>query len=132
MTNLVASDIEDPLNKEGKTEFLTISQTEVLVKRQFFPKHINLNTTVFGGEVLLWMDKVATHTARHFTKNHCIFTSTFCFFFVFLFLLTELGMLTVSMNRVTFKKPLFPNDVVEMRARVVYPQETNKKEEKNR
>jgi acyl-CoA hydrolase len=29
-------------------------------------------------------------------------------------------MLTVSMNRVTFKKPLFPTDVVEMRSRVVY------------
>jgi acyl-CoA hydrolase len=31
-----------------------------------------LNTTIFGGEVLLWMDKIATYTARHFTKNHCI------------------------------------------------------------
>jgi acyl-CoA thioesterase 11/acyl-coenzyme A thioesterase 9 len=100
MTNLVASEIEDPLNIEGKTEFLTIPQTEVFVKRQFFPKHVNFNSTIFGGEVVLWMDKVATHTARHFTKNHY--------------------MLTVSMNRVTFKKPIFPTDVVEMRARVVY------------
>jgi acyl-CoA hydrolase len=72
MSNLVGSEIEDPLNSAGKTEFLTIPQTEVFVKRQFFPKHVNLNTTIFGGEVLLWMDKIATYTARHFTKNHCI------------------------------------------------------------
>lgn len=100
MENLTTAEVEDSLNRNGKTEFLKISQTEVLVKKMFFPKHVNLNNTIFGGEVLLWMDKVATHTARHFTKNHY--------------------MLTISMNRVTFKKPIFVTDVVEMRSRVVY------------
>ncbi len=31
MEKLVAAEVEDPLNKVGKTEFLTIPQTEVVV-----------------------------------------------------------------------------------------------------
>jgi acyl-CoA hydrolase len=62
------------------------------VKRQFLPRHVNHQNTIFGGEILLWMDRVATYTARKFTGNP--------------------NMITISMNRLFFKHPIKPSDIL--------------------
>jgi acyl-CoA hydrolase len=95
-----ASEIEDAINREGKLEFMSIPKTQVNVKRIFFPKNLNYHNTVFGGDILLWMDRVATQCARQFTRNRHVFTK--------------------HMQRVFFKQPILITDVVEMNARVVY------------
>lgn len=111
-----SSSTEDEEDKEGEEEekeenndrhsqglnlqeLLSIRDTKVVVRRTFFPRHINVNNTIFGGDILLWMDRCATHTARSFTRNRNVFT--------------------ISMNRVFFKHPIYISDWVEMTARVV-------------
>ena len=91
--------VEEPFNRE-KQEFLSMEQTAVRVRRVFMPRHANVLGTVFGGDILLWMDRVATHTARRFTRNQ--------------------HMVTLAMNRLFFKEPIYASDLVEMVARVVY------------
>jgi len=99
MTNLKAEEVEDPLNKQKKF-YIPIRDTELKVKRQFLPRHLNHHNTIFGGEILLWMDRISTYTARKFTGNP--------------------NMVTISMNRLFFKLPIKANDIVEMTSRVVY------------
>lgn len=96
---LKAGDVEDPVNR-GKREFLAPRETVIQVRRAFMPRHTNILGTVFGGDVLLWMDRVATACARRFARNR--------------------NMVTLSMNRILFKEPIFTTDLVEMTARVVY------------
>ena len=48
----------------------------------------------------MWMDRVATYTARHFTGKR--------------------NMVTIAMNRISFNQPIFSSDLVTMKARVVY------------
>eukprot|EP01112_Ceratiomyxa_fruticulosa_P015179 TRINITY_DN4438_c0_g1_i1.p1 TRINITY_DN4438_c0_g1~~TRINITY_DN4438_c0_g1_i1.p1 ORF type:complete len:371 (-),score=64.17 TRINITY_DN4438_c0_g1_i1:80-1192(-) len=96
---LKVSDVEDPLNK-GKLEYYDIPFSEVRVKRQFLPKHLNVNNTIFGGEILIQLEKVATHTARQFTRSF--------------------GLITLCMNRISFKKPVRIGDLLEIVAHVVY------------
>ena len=91
--------VEDPLNRE-KREFLLPEETAVRVRRMFMPRNLNVLGTIFGGDILLWMDRVATYTARLFTRNT--------------------HMVTLAMNRIFFKQPIFATDLVEMTARVVY------------
>jgi len=64
------------------------------------PKHLNINQSVFGGDVLVWMEKVALACARRFLKNN--------------------NVATIMMNRIFFKKPLYITDFLDMKARVVY------------
>jgi len=96
---LRARDVEEPINRE-KREWLTPAETEIEVRRQFLPRNLNQRGTIFGGDVLLWMDRVATYTARHFTGNR--------------------NMITLAMNRIFFKQPISSLDWVTMTARVVY------------
>ncbi|MDH4224473.1 MAG: acyl-CoA thioesterase [Deltaproteobacteria bacterium] len=98
--DFTVEEVEEPDLNRAKQNFVPPSQTEVTVRRQFLPRHININGTIFGGEILLWMDKVATHTARGFTRNR--------------------NMVTIAMNRIFFKQPIYTTDLVEMTARVVY------------
>lgn len=91
--------VEDPLNRE-KREFLLPDETIVKVRRIFMPRNQNVLGTIFGGDILLWMDRLATYAARLFTRNQ--------------------NMVTLAMNRIFFKQPIFASDVVEMTARVVY------------
>jgi acyl-CoA hydrolase len=96
---LRVEEVEEPLNRE-KREYLTPAETVVRVQRQFMPRHLNVLGTIFGGDILLWMDRVATYAARLFTRSrHTV---------------------TLSMNRLLFKQPIFATDLVEMTARVVY------------
>ncbi|MCZ6554039.1 MAG: hypothetical protein O7A67_09605 [SAR324 cluster bacterium] len=96
---LRAADVVEELNRD-KQEFLTPAETEIELRRQFLPRHLNALGTIFGGDLLLWMDQVATYTARHFTRNR--------------------NMVTLAMNRIFFKQPIFSRDLVNVKSRVVY------------
>ena len=96
---LKAAEVEEDSNRE-KREFLSPAESEIEVSRVFLPRNLNRAGTIFGGDVLLWMDRLATYTARHFTRNR--------------------NMVTIAMNRIFFKQPIFSTDLVQMKARVVY------------
>lgn len=96
---LSVADVEEPINRD-KREFLAPAETEVKVRRVFMPRNLNILGTIFGGDILMWMDRVATYTARLFTRNRHV--------------------VTLSMNRILFKQPIFATDLVEAIARVVY------------
>lgn len=96
---LTVGEVEEPINRE-KREFVYPEETVVKVRRIFMPRHLNVHGTIFGGDILLWMDRMATYTARLFTRNR--------------------NMVTLSMNNIFFKQPILASDLVEMTARVVY------------
>ncbi len=98
-TNLAVEEVEDPLNRE-KREHLAPEETLVKVRRVFMPRHLNVLGTIFGGDILLCMDRVATYAARLFTRNRHV--------------------VTLAMNRIFCKQPIYASDLVEMTARVVY------------
>jgi acyl-CoA hydrolase len=96
---LTLEEVQEPLNAD-KREFLTPEETLVSVRRVFLPRNTNILGTIFGGDILLWMDRVATYCARRFARNR--------------------NMVTLAMNRIVFEEPIFTTDMVEMTARVVY------------
>ncbi|KAG6595965.1 ATP-binding Cassette (ABC) superfamily [Phytophthora cinnamomi] len=89
----------DLLPFESKAGYVSVSETEVGVRNCFLPRHLNPHDTVFGGDLLSWMDKIALHCAQKFTRSE--------------------KMVTIAMNRVLFKLPILMLDMVKMRARVV-------------
>ncbi|OQS06808.1 DNA replication licensing factor MCM8 [Thraustotheca clavata] len=84
---------------ETRESFVPVRDTLVEVKNWFMPKHLNMNNTIFGGEILQWMDKVAVFCARKFAQN--------------------VNMATISMNRIVFKLPITTSDIVSMKSRIV-------------
>lgn len=97
--HLALDEVQEPLNAD-KREFLPPEQTVVTVRRVFLPRNTNILGTIFGGDILMWMDRVATYCARRFARNR--------------------NMVTLAMNRIVFEEPIFTTDLVEMTARVVY------------
>lgn len=83
---------------EDKEAYIAVKDTEIEVRKWFLPKNLNINNTLFGGDLLTWMDKAALYCAQNFTNND--------------------RMVTIAMNRVLFKLPILATDVVTLRARV--------------
>uniref|UniRef100_A0A7S3EKG5 HotDog ACOT-type domain-containing protein n=1 Tax=Rhodosorus marinus TaxID=101924 RepID=A0A7S3EKG5_9RHOD len=88
----------------SRREYLTVRETEVVVRKQMLPRHNNHLNIIFGGDVLRWMLGVAQVTAKRFTGNT--------------------HMIVISMNRIDFRETIKPEHVVEMHARVVSVQNT--------
>lgn len=98
---ITANDLNEEMAIQGKRrEYLTIPETLVTVRKQAMPRYLNHNKTIFGGDILIWMEKLATYTARRFTGNDHV--------------------MTLTMNRVAFKHPILVEDVLHMEASVVY------------
>ena len=79
---------------------LSMSDTRIELRRMFLPRSLNMNNTVFGGDVLEWMETGASHCAMSFVGHRDVHT--------------------IAMNRVVFKHPIFTNDSVQMICDVVY------------
>jgi len=91
--------IEEPWNKQA-LEKLAPKDTELRYSHMFMPRNLNHAGSIFGGDLIAWMEGCATHCARHFTRNDI--------------------MKTVSMNRIFFLEPIMPGDLVECVARITY------------
>ncbi|RLN32775.1 hypothetical protein BBJ28_00023839 [Nothophytophthora sp. Chile5] len=53
----------DLLPGESKSDYVSISDTEIEVRNLFLPRNLNINNTVFGGDLLTWMDRAALYCA---------------------------------------------------------------------
>ncbi|KAI9914492.1 hypothetical protein PsorP6_007144 [Peronosclerospora sorghi] len=84
---------------ETKDAYVAVKETEIEVRNWFLPRNLNANDTVFGGDLLTWMDRAALYCAQNFTKSE--------------------SMVTIAMNRILFKLPILVSDVVTARARIV-------------
>lgn len=98
-TPLSAEDVDCPVN-QGKLVHVPIHHTTTRARRIFFSSFLNFNNTVFGGELMAWMEKHAVHCGRMFTGHHHVFT--------------------IGMHSVSFDQPLFANDWVTLEANVIY------------
>ncbi|RLN58750.1 hypothetical protein BBJ29_004218 [Phytophthora kernoviae] len=84
---------------EKKEEYISVSDTDIEVRNWFMPRSLNPHDTVFGGDLLAWMDQAALYCAQNFTKSK--------------------RMVTITMNRMVFKLPISMLDIVSLSARVV-------------
>lgn len=75
-------------------------ETLVQIKGQLISQGAHSDLRVKGGDLLALLDRVATYTARQFTRNR--------------------HLVTISVNDVLLKRPLLSTDRVELLARVVY------------
>lgn len=90
-------DIDDDINAK-KASHVSIISTETNANRLFFSGHLNLNNTIFGGEILRWMEAHATFCGKRFTRNRHVYS--------------------IGMHSVSFNNPIYITDWVSLRTRV--------------
>lgn len=73
-------------------------KTNTSQSRAIFPLHLNDNNSLFGGIAMKWMDEVAYITASRFTRKR---------------------MVTVSVEKIHYLKPVKQGDFIEISGRVV-------------
>lgn len=69
-----------------------IEQSMARQSRMVFPKDLNANGTLFGGEAMKWMDEIAFIVATRFTRQR---------------------MFTMSTDNVKFLRPILPEHLAE-------------------
>ncbi len=74
-----------------------IRQSETRIFKAVFPNTTNHYDTLFGGTAMLLMDEVAFITATRFTRKRCV---------------------TVSSDRIDFKKPIPAGTIIELVGKV--------------
>ncbi|TMW55720.1 hypothetical protein Poli38472_010602 [Pythium oligandrum] len=85
---------------DQKAAYSSIKDAELEQRNFFLPKSFNTNETVFGGNILAWMDEAAVYCARNFTGND--------------------RMISIGAHRVLFEQPITGADVVTLKARVCH------------
>lgn len=87
-----------------------IDQSEARVIKAVFPSNTNHHNTLFGGEALAWMDETAFIAATRFCRKTLV---------------------TVSSDRIDFKKAIPAGSLAELIARVIHVGKTSLKVEVN-
>ncbi|MBF0353218.1 MAG: acyl-CoA thioesterase [SAR324 cluster bacterium] len=78
----------------------TPSQTELITRKLFLPRHVNALGNIFGGEIIELMEELAIANARQFTGNF--------------------NVVTIAMEDVLFLKPIQLDHLVEMKSVVTF------------
>lgn len=89
---------------EMKSSKVSIESTTCCANRGFFSSYLNNNNTVFGGELMAWMERHATRCGRVLTGNRHVYT--------------------LGMHSVSFNEPVFASDWLTLQASVVYIRNT--------
>jgi acyl-CoA hydrolase len=84
-----------------RDEYIPSSKSALTLRRIFLPRHLNVNSTIFGGDLLLWMDRHAVYVAQSFSSARS-------------------AVFSVGMAAVEFSRPITTRDTVEMVGQVVY------------
>ena len=87
-----------------------IEQSEAKVIKAIFPSNTNHHNTLFGGDALAWMDETAFIAATRFCRKPLV---------------------TVSSDRIDFKKAIPAGSLAELVARVIHVGNTSLKVEVN-
>ncbi len=87
-----------------------IEQSESRVIKAIFPSNTNHHNTLFGGDALAWMDETAFIAATRFCRK---------------------SLVTVSSDRIDFKKAIPAGSLAELVARVIHVGNTSLKVEVN-
>ena len=75
------------------------ADSEAMVSELMIPQHVNNLGNVFGGVILSMVDRAATVVAMRHAGNNCV---------------------TVSIDRVDFREPIYAGELVTCRARVTF------------
>lgn len=100
---LVYTEVDCPINK-NKPMHMKIEDTKIEAHRIFFSSYLNNNNTVFGGELMSWMERHAVNCGRTFTGNRHVYC--------------------IGMHSVAFPEPVFATDWVKLEAMVIYVRNT--------
>jgi acyl-CoA hydrolase len=79
---------------------MTMEESTIRVCKNFLPRNLDGIGTIFGGDLLEWMEKAAVMCASKFTRNS--------------------NVVTIAMDQVFFKTAISVAHVLELAARVVY------------
>ncbi|EPY36347.1 ATP-binding protein Cassette (ABC) superfamily [Strigomonas culicis] len=102
-TQLTAEEVDGKVNR-SKSMHMTIGATQCVANRIFFSSYLNNNNTVFGGEIMSWMERHAVHCGRMLTENKYVYA--------------------VGMHSVSFPEPIYSSDWVTLIANATYVRNT--------
>ncbi|RNF11810.1 ATP-binding protein Cassette (ABC) superfamily [Trypanosoma conorhini] len=101
--SVTAATVQCSVN-EAKPVHVPISSSRTKANRIFLFYHLNNNRTIFGGELMRWMERHAVYCASVFTGNRNVYT--------------------VGMHSVEFQHPVLGTDWVQLEADVIYVHNT--------
>ena len=103
LESLRAAELETPINASKRFK-VPFEDTRIEANRLFFPGHLNFNNTIFGGELMRWMEMHAAHCGRMFVGHRNI--------------------VSIGMHSVFFDNPVYLTDWVTLEAHVAYVHNT--------